>query len=431
MKKKLHKLGIWRMFAMSWLFRLPLHQKVIAGCYLVAALFSLPVFVTFIVFGKIFVGIILIALLLALTYPLSRFIEKTLTSSFDEISIVTTRIAQGDFSERASETGSMVKLNQSFNTMIDKLTTILNDASSITKQVMGTSRGITDKNQELKLVMTQVAYSSQELAVGANEISQDIAGMTESIQDIEEKVSNYTISTKAMNERSINTLQLVESGRESVAQQAEGMKKNIYATQQVSKSIDALSRNAKRISRITKSISDLAEQTNLLSLNASIEAARAGEHGRGFAVVAQEVRKLAEESATSTQGVFGLVRSIEDDIQQALDNILINEEIVSQQNEMIVEAEQIFSQIILSVQYISEQIAAFSNESDIMLESAHKISSSIQNISAITEESAAGTQQVSASMNGQMSTIQAVAEEAEIMNKSVFQLQKTINIFKF
>ncbi|OAB47064.1 methyl-accepting chemotaxis protein [Paenibacillus antarcticus] len=416
---------------MSWLFRLPLHQKVIAGCYLVAALFSLPVFVTFIVFGKIFVGIILIALLLALTYPLSRFIEKTLTSSFDEISIVTTRIAQGDFSERASETGSMVKLNQSFNTMIDKLTTILNDASSITKQVMGTSRGITDKNQELKLVMTQVAYSSQELAVGANEISQDIAGMTESIQDIEEKVSNYTISTKAMNERSINTLQLVESGRESVAQQAEGMKKNIYATQQVSKSIDALSRNAKRISRITKSISDLAEQTNLLSLNASIEAARAGEHGRGFAVVAQEVRKLAEESATSTQGVFGLVRSIEDDIQQALDNILINEEIVSQQNEMIVEAEQIFSQIILSVQYISEQIAAFSNESDIMLESAHKISSSIQNISAITEESAAGTQQVSASMNGQMSTIQAVAEEAEIMNKSVFQLQKTINIFKF
>ena len=416
---------------MSWLLKLPLHQKVIAGCYLVAALFSLPVFVTFIVFGKVFVGIILIVLLLALTYPLSRFIEKTLTSSFDEISIVTARIAQGDFTERASETGSMSKLNQSFNSMIDKLTTILNEASGITKQVMGTSRGITEKNQELKLVMTQVAHSSQELAVGANEISQDIAGMTESIQDIEEKVSNYTISTKAMNERSIHTLQLVESGRESVAKQAEGMKKNIHATKQVSSTIDALSRNAKRISRITKSISDLAEQTNLLSLNASIEAARAGEHGRGFAVVAQEVRKLAEESATSTQGVFGLVRSIEDDIQQAIEHILINEEIVGQQNEMILEAELIFTQIIQSVQYISEQIAAFSNESDIMLESAHKISSAIQNISAITEQSAAGTQQVSASMNDQMSSIQAVAEEAEVMNRAVFQLQKTIHIFKF
>ncbi|AOZ94061.1 methyl-accepting chemotaxis protein [Paenibacillus crassostreae] len=416
---------------MSWFFKLPFSQQVIAGCYLVAALFSIPVLVTFIVIGKILIGIVLILLLLGLTYPLSRFIERTLSSTFDEISIVTARIAQGDFTERANESGSMSQLNQSFNSMIDKLTKILTEASGITKQVMGTSRGITDKNQELKQVMTQVAISSNELAIGANEISQDIAGMTESIQDIEEKVSNYTNSTKAMNDRSLHTLKLVESGRQSVENQSEGMKKNIHATQQVASTIEALSVNAKGISTITKSISELAEQTNLLSLNASIEAARAGEHGRGFAVVASEVRKLAEESAASTQGVFNLVKSIEQDVQQAIHHIHVNEEIVREQNDMIREAEEIFTQIVQSVQYISEQIASFSNESDVMLESAHKISSSIQNISAITEESAAGTQQVSASMNEQISSIQMVVDEAETMNKAVFQLQKTIHIFKF
>lgn len=125
----------------------------------------------------------------------------------------------------------MGDVSRSFNTMIDKLKKILTDASQITRQVMDASRGIEDKNQNLKIVMAQVASSSTELALGANEISTDIADMTESIKDIETKVSNYTNSTKEMNRRSIHTLELVEQGRQSVDTQAEGMRKNIEATQ--------------------------------------------------------------------------------------------------------------------------------------------------------------------------------------------------------
>ncbi|HEY2493496.1 MAG TPA: methyl-accepting chemotaxis protein [Paenibacillus sp.] len=416
---------------MTWLNNLPLSQKIIAVCYIIASFFAIPIVIAFIIMGNIVVGLTLIVVLLALTYPLSRFVERTLTSSFDDVSNVTYNISKGDFSVRVSETGSMVSLGRSFNNMIDKLSKILTDASGITKQVMGTSRGITDKNEELRQVMAQVAHSSNELAVGANEISQDIAGMTDSIQDIEQKVSNYTASTKLMNQRSIEMITLVEKGRESVEKQAEGMRLNISATEKVAETIEDLSKNAKNISKITKSISDIAQQTNLLSLNASIEAARAGEHGKGFAVVAQEVRKLAEESTASTHSVFGLVQSIEQGVKQAIEHIHVNEEVVRIQNDMIGEAEQIFKQIVQSVQYISEQISSFSNESDIMLDSAQKISGAIQNISAITEQSAAGTQQVSASMNSQIDSIQAVAREAESMNAAVFQLQKTLNILKF
>ncbi|MGF7045634.1 methyl-accepting chemotaxis protein [Paenibacillus sp. DS2015] len=416
---------------MAWFNNLPLSKKIIAGCYVVAALFAIPIVIAFIVLGKVIIGISLIVVLLALTFPISLFIEKALTSSFDDISTVTHHISKGDFTLRVSETGSMSTLSRSFNNMIDKLTKILSDASGITKQVMGTSRGIVDRNEELRLVMAQVAHSSNELAIGASEISQDISGMTDSIQDIEQKVSNYTASTKLMNQRSIEMISLVEKGRQSVEKQAEGMRLNISATEKVADTIEDLSKNASHITKITKSISEIAQQTNLLSLNASIEAARAGEHGKGFAVVAQEVRKLAEESTASTHGVFSLVQSIEQGVKQAIEHIHVNEEVVRQQNEMIGESEQIFKQIVQSVQYISDQISAFSKESDIMLESAQKISSAIQNISAITEESAAGTQEVSASMNSQIETIQAVAREAEAMNASVFQLQKTIHILKF
>lgn len=416
---------------MSWLKNLPLSQRVMAGCYLVAALFALPALIIFILIGEILIGAAFVIIFAALTYPLARYIEKTLTSSFDSIANATASIAKGDFTNRVDESGSMGDVSRSFNSMVDKLKKILNDASSITRQVMDSSRGIADKNQELKTVMATVATSANELAVGANEISSDVAGMTESIQAIELKVGNYAASTMEMKQQSEITFSLVEKGRQSVEKQAEGMRQNVEATENVAKTIDTLSKNAQGITKITKTISELAEQTNLLSLNASIEAARAGEHGLGFAVVAQEVRKLAEESTASTQEVFSLVKSIEQSIHQAIDNIKINEDVVQQQNERIREAEQIFAHIVESVQYITEQITSFSNESDLMLDSARKISAAIQNISAITEQSSAGTEQVSAAMNEQMKSIEAVVDETEAMRQAVFQLQKTIQIFKF
>lgn len=416
----------------QWFNSLSVRKKLMFVTYTNLAILTILALVFSLIVGQYTVVILILAVVaFGIAYPIISFTENAITSSFDEIQSAANRISKGDFTQTIdTEATNAGELGHTFNSMVQKLRDLLSETMNITRHVADTSRSIFDKNNSIQQTMEQVAVSANELATGANEISEDVAGMTEAINEIEQKVANYAHSTKEMNVRSEQTIELVNRGRIALENQSSGMSRNIEATEQVAVTIKDLAEKAKGISAVTKAISEIAEQTNLLSLNASIEAARAGEHGRGFAVVAQEVRKLAEESTASTKEVFNLVKSIDKGIQDTLQNMKINEEVVSMQAEHIRQTEEIFSQIVESIQFIGQQIYQFSKESDNMLESAKNISSAIQNISAITEQSAAGTEQVSASMNEQIPSVQAVVEETEKMLNMATQLQRTIQVFK-
>ncbi len=415
---------------MSWFDKQSFKRKLQIGCYTLVAAFSI---IFIIMNSRGLIGYILLAVLIGLSYPFVNWLEKALTEPISNISRIALNISKGDFSQNVtiSSNDALGELGDSFNKMITKLKEILNETTGISKHVADSSRDIFTKNQNLKDVLEQVTISANELATGAGQISEEVTQISLSIKDIETKATSYAHSTKEMNFHSEQTVQLVDKGRKAVESQGEGMKRNVQATSNVSDTIEKLAEQAKDISKITVTISEIAEQTNLLSLNASIEAARAGEHGRGFAVVAQEVRNLAVEATTSTKEVFNLVRSIEQGIKQAITNIGTNEEIVKTQVLLIQETEKVFSEIVHSVEFITNQISKFAKESDQMLDSAQKISSTMGNISAITQESAAGTEQVSASMNEQISSVQAMVEQSEKMTQMVTQLQRTIQIFKF
>lgn len=418
---------------MNWFHSLSFKQKLLIGCYSIVGVFSIATIVLLLTAGGAFVpGLIVLLVLIAASYPFIGMLEKALTEPIENISRVALSISKGDFSNSVAITSddALGQLGRSFNSMIDKLKEILKETSNISRHVADTSRDIFNKNNNMKLVMEQVASSSNELATGAAEISEEVGSVSESIKDIEQKVASYAASTKEMNVRSESALMLVEKGRSAVESQSAGMQRNIEATETVAYTIEELAKQADGITKITKTISEIAEQTNLLSLNASIEAARAGEHGKGFAVVAYEVRKLAEESSASTKEVFTLVRGIEQGVRKAIENISVNEEIVKMQTQLIQETEKVFAEIVHSVKFITDEIYNFAQQSDLMLASAQKISGAIENISAITQQSAAGTEQVSASMNEQINSVVEMVQEAERMQQMVIQLQRTIQIFK-
>jgi methyl-accepting chemotaxis protein len=418
---------------MNWFQSLSIKKKLQFGCYTLVALYSLALlFLIYQAEGSKTLGFTFLILMLALSFPIIRFLERALTDPISDISRVALNIAKGDFSQKVpvNSNDALGELAESFNRMMDKLREILKDTGSTSKHVFESSRDIYFKNESLRSVLEQVSVSSGELAAGANQISEEIVGVSMATKDIEQKVSSYTSATREMNSRSGYMIELVEKGLQAVEIQSAGMKKNVEATANVSHTIDLLAKQTNGISQITRSISDIAEQTNLLSLNASIEAARAGEHGKGFAVVAQQVRKLAEESTTSTKEVFSLVRNIEQGIQQALHHIAQNEQVVQEQTKLINETEAVFAQIVDSVKFISEQISTFAQESEHMLASAQQISGTMENISAITEQSAAGTEEVSSSMKEQISAVQEIVNRSEEMTKLVTQLQQMMSVFK-
>ncbi|WP_040952896.1 methyl-accepting chemotaxis protein [Gorillibacterium massiliense] len=415
---------------MDFLTKQTIRNKLLMGCYSIVVVFALLL----LFLGKSIVASAIIVIVLAVAaFPFILFLERLLTEPIDNISRLAQQIANGDFTKKLNvETDDAVgKLAGSFNKMAERLKELLGETVTITRQVADSSKDHYIKSQGMKDVMEQVSISAGELASGANQISEEVTHISTSIKEIETTVTTYAHSTREMNAKSERMVVLVDKGRAAVESQSSGMNRNVEATAVVSETVTQLAREADGISRITRTISEIAEQTNLLSLNASIEAARAGEHGRGFAVVAQEVRKLAEESTTSTKEVFNLVRSIENGIREAIRNIQVNEEVVKAQEDHIRETESVFREIVVSIQFIAKEIARFATESDKMLAQAQAISETMQNISAITQQSAAGTEEVSASMNEQISSVDEMVQRSEQMTHIATQLQRSISIFNF
>lgn len=418
---------------MDWFHSLPFKKKLQAGCYTIVLSFSFIMLIILLSAKvKFFTSLIIVAIPIAISYPLINKFEKMLTAPITDISRVALGIAKGNFSLRAEALSddALGDLGRAFNQMADKLRDILSETSVMTRHVSIASQDMYHKNEHLQAVIAQVNTSAEELAAGAGQISEEVTSATEATKHIENKVHTYAESTRSMSEKSSHMLQVINKGKSAVEMQNIGMKKNVESTKIVSETISRLAEQIAGISKMTRLISEIADQTNLLSLNASIEAARAGEHGRGFAVVALEVRKLAEESTQATKEVFSLVRGIEDGIRRTVASIQSNEEVVNSQTHLIRETEIVFNEIVESVDFITRQIDSFVQESEQMLDSARGISHTMENISAITQQSAAGTQEVSHSMNTQIDGVKAMVGQAEEMLQMVTRLQQSIQVYK-
>jgi methyl-accepting chemotaxis protein len=206
------------------------------------------------------------------------------------------------------------------------------------------------------------------------------------------------------------------------------MQESLEAQESVSQAVYMLGNKSQEIESIVELITAIANQTNLLSLNAAIEAARAGEAGRGFAVVAEEVRKLAENSAQAARDIARLITEIQQGIVLTVKEIDHSNQLYNQQEQAVNMTRQMFSHIEEGAHSITDAIQEVSAVLEEVLSSTDEMVQNMDNVAANNEESAASIQEIAALSKQQTDEVTSIVEMARKLAESSEQLKKLVVI---
>lgn len=339
--------------------------------------------------------------------------------------------ANGDLTTRVNikskdEFGQMGK---NFNLMLEGINNLIKDIKVSSQTVLGTSESLGEITAQTTEATREVARTIEEIAGSTNSQAKDTENGAVKINEIAERIESVSSTADYMNDISNETNSLTNKGLEIVKTLTEKSSKTASATGRVNEIVVNVDKSALDIGAISDTISKIAEQTNLLALNAAIEAARAGEHGKGFAVVADEVRKLAEESSNATNEIKQLITSIQNQSKAAVQSMDETKVTVGEQDIAVKETEGIFNQILESVKALIEKVEEINDSSAEMSNQKDTIVDIIGNISAVSEQNSAATQEVSASTEEQLASIEEVEAHTQNLKELSKNLESAINKF--
>lgn len=374
------------------------------------------------------IGIIVVLVLAVLIFLL---VSKSVQPA-KEMAEVTKKVAAGDLSVKvdikSKDEIGVLALN--FNNMIDGMRTLISEMGEMSEKVSSTSNVMMVSTEEAGQVSEQVALTITDVARGASDQAESTQVSSEMVKELIDSISSVAENASEVGELTIKAQGVVNEGQKTIDIQRSKMKENLHGTEVVGKGISDLSDKSIEIGNIVEMISTIADQTNLLALNAAIEAARAGEHGRGFAVVADEVRKLAEESSSASQSIVNLITEIQDGIKEAVDEMEKVEKIVGEQELAVESTANAFEDINKVVDNVSSSIQNVSESVIVINESSRTVGTNIESIASITEINAASTEEVSAATEEQSATITELSRSSNELAGLANSLKESIMKFK-
>ena len=360
------------------------------------------------VVATILIVILVSAIIGRVIKPLSYITENIHAMSSGDFTIEVKNTSNDEIGVMGQQVGKFVGLMRDMLSSINDESEKLKEESDNSDQV---SRVMFDASQSQESAMVNLNQTVDQLAIAVNEIAENATTLAMVVSDT--KANSDTAS-----ERMAETVEISKSGRADMEKLSVAMGEIQAANQELVASVEKVGQASEEITNIVGMISEIAEETNLLSLNASIEAARAGEAGKGFAVVASEIGGLAKHSAESAQSISDLINQVRDQIEKVVSQADASAKSIEANGELIDAAVTTFDKIFENIESTSDVIKE-------MIADINKVDEVSTNVAAISEEQAASVDEILETSKNMVEQVQAITQSSQDVADNSHQLANT------
>ncbi|PXV85675.1 methyl-accepting chemotaxis protein [Lachnotalea glycerini] len=330
----------------------------------------------------------------------------------------------------ASEGDELGQMTRSLSVMIKTMRNLIFNISQIAEQLSSSSQELSSASEETTTSAESISERMEEMSSNAQNQTEYVESINLMAHEMNSKLYDSVGKINHMAEEAGIVNQKAKAGEEKIGDTINGMEQIKSHTKKIESVMDELIQQSAEIGNINSMITSIAEETNLLSLNASIEAARAGENGKGFGVVADEIGKLASQSQESAKGISMLIERITESIQSASDLMHTETEFVQEGIQSVQESKTAFEEIAHTVYELVDKMKEVVDFVETVRGSSVSVTEAMEKMAGIIEESGSDVEEITASTEEQTSVSEEIARSATELAQMAEELMKAVSEFK-